>query len=72
MLAAIRSLVFLLWMCVTVVPIAVAAMLLSIVTRGNPGWARWTDGARVIRVWDDPDVVDRRDGYAEVAALLDA
>jgi 1-acyl-sn-glycerol-3-phosphate acyltransferase len=55
MLAPIRSFVFFLWMCVTVVPIAVAAMLLSIFTRGNPvywvciSWLRlsiW--GARVI------------------------
>ena len=51
---------------------SVHAAAVAFVTRGNPGWARWTDSARVIRRWDDPDVVDARDGYAEVAALLDA
>jgi para-nitrobenzyl esterase len=51
---------------------AVHAAAVAFVTRGNPGWAQWTDSARVIRVWDEPDIVDRRDGYAEVSALLDA
>ncbi len=54
-LAALRSALFLLWMGVTVVPIAIAALLLSIVRRGDPvywvciSWLRlciW--GARTI------------------------
>lgn len=55
MLAPIRSLIFVLWMAVTVVPFALAALLLSIFVRGDPvywvciAWLRgciW--GARVI------------------------
>lgn len=55
MLAPIRSLLFVLWLSITVVPIAIVAMLLSIFVRGNPVYwvcisylrlAIW--GARVI------------------------
>ncbi len=52
---ALRSLLFVLWMAVTVVPYAIAVMLLSIVVRGDRlywftvGWLRLsTWGARVI------------------------
>jgi 1-acyl-sn-glycerol-3-phosphate acyltransferase len=59
LLALLRSLLFLLWMVVTVVPIALAVLLASIVQRGAPlywmciGWlrlviwgARWICGVR--------------------------
>ena len=55
MLSLIRSLTFFLWMAITVIPWALAALLMSIFVRGDPlygfcmGWLRvaiW--GARVI------------------------
>lgn len=49
---------------------AVHAAAVAFIARGNPGWARWTDAARVTRVWDEFDVRDQRDGYSEVAPLI--
>lgn len=40
LLTALRSALFVIWMALTVVPVAVAAMLLSTVVRGNPVY--WT------------------------------
>jgi 1-acyl-sn-glycerol-3-phosphate acyltransferase len=55
MLARLRSVIFVLWMAVTVVPFALAAVLLSIFVRGDPvywvciTWLRFVIwGARVI------------------------
>ena len=55
MLARLRSALFVLWMAVTVVPVAIAAMLLSLFVRGDPVywvcifWLRLCiHGARVI------------------------
>lgn len=54
-LAVLRSLIFFLWLAVTVVPFALAALALSIFKRGDPvywvciTWLRWSIwGARVI------------------------
>ena len=51
---------------------AVHAAAVAFIVRGDPGWARWTDAARVARVWDEFDVRDQRDAYSEVAPLLAA
>lgn len=54
-IAVLRSIVFFLWLAVTVVPFALAALVLSVFRRGDPvywvciTWLRWSIwGARVI------------------------